>query len=137
MEVLKEGITGGDVSGLQTRLQARGFPPGAIDGTFGPATEAAVMAFQKSEGLTPDGVVGAVTARALGFVDANLPPPPPMPNVTVAIVSKMFPATQLDPIKTNLPYVLAALVAGELTTVPIVLAALATIRAETEGFADQ
>ena len=134
METLKEGMSGSDVAELQTRLQAHGFPPGAIDGDFGPGTEAAVIAFQKSEGLVPDGVVGASTAEALGFPAAALPPPPAMPNVTVAVVSKMFPATPLAHINSNLPHVLAALVAAGLTSVPIVLAALATIRAETEGF---
>ena len=134
METLEEGMTGGDVTALQTRLQMRGFPPGVIDGTFGPGTEAAVIAFQKSEGLVPDGVVGARTAQALGFAQSDLPPVPAMPNITVALVSKMFPATLLDPIKTNLPHVLGALIAADLTSVPIVLTALATIRAETEGF---
>lgn len=134
MEILREGMRGSDVTALQVRLQTRGFPPGAIDGTFGPGTEAAVVAFQRSEGLVPDGVVGALTAQALGFPETDLPPVPAMPNVTVAIVSKMFPTTPLDPIKTNLPQVLGALIAADLTSVPIVLTALATIRAETEGF---
>ncbi|HYM03409.1 MAG TPA: peptidoglycan-binding protein [Stellaceae bacterium] len=134
MELLREGCSGGDVTALQTKLQAAGFPPGAIDGEFGPGTQAAVLAFQQTEGLTPDGVVGPETARALGFAEAELPPPAAMPDVTVAIVSKMFPSTPLGPINANLPQVLAALVAADLTATPIVLAALATIRAETEGF---
>jgi putative chitinase len=134
MEILKEGSSSRDVTELQTRLQLRGFSTGAIDGVFGPGTEAAVLAFQNSEGLVPDGEVGARTAQALGFTPADVPPPPAMPNVTVAVVSKMFPRTPLDPIKANLPHVLAALVEAELATVPIVLAALATIRVETEGF---
>jgi hypothetical protein len=29
METLREGMTGDDVTALQTRLQMRGFPPGA------------------------------------------------------------------------------------------------------------
>ena len=134
MENLREGMTGKDVKALQERLQARGFSPGVIDGEFGPGTEAAVIAFQKSEGLVPDGIVGARTAQALGFAGAELPPVSAMPNVTVAVVSKMFPQTPLGPIKTHLPNVLEALAAANLTVVPIVLAALATIRAETEGF---
>lgn len=134
MDILKEGMTGAGVTALQTRLQMRGFPPGAIDGMFGPATEAAVIAFQKSEGLLPDGVFGASTAQALGFAAQELPPVPGMPNITVALVSKMFPATPLDHIANNLPHVLGALIAAELTSLPIVLSALATIRAEVEGF---
>jgi putative chitinase len=134
MDTLKEGMTGGDVPALQLRLQTKGFSPGAIDGNFGPGTEAAVIAFQRSEGLVPDGIVGVRTAQALGFAGADLPPVPAMPNVTVVVVAKMFPQTTLDPNKTNQPHVLGALVAASLTDVPIVLAALATIRAETEGF---
>lgn len=134
MEILREGATGANVTALQTRLQAHGFSPGSIDGSFGPATEAALTGFQKSEGLVPDGVMDARTAKALGFGDVDVPPVGAMPNVTVAVVSKMFPSTPLDPIKSNLPFVLDALIATELTSVPIVLSALATIRAETEGF---
>jgi putative chitinase len=134
MDTLKEGSSGASVTALQKQLQARGFPPGAVDGIFGPGTGAAVIAFQRSEGLVPDGVVGTRTARALGFAEPELPPPPAMPNVTVPIVANMFPVTPLDHIKVNLPSVLTALAGAKLTTVPIVLAALATIRAETEGF---
>jgi peptidoglycan L-alanyl-D-glutamate endopeptidase CwlK len=134
MQVLKEGDSGPDVTSLQNKLQVTGFPPGAPDGNFGPATNAAVIAFQRSEGLVPDGIVGQDTAQALSFDAAVLPPLPAMPAVTVNIVSKMFPGTHLDPIRTNLPFILAALANADLTALPIVLAALATIRAETAGF---
>ena len=50
--------SGPDVVALQQALQAAGFSPGAIDGSFGPGTEAAVLAFQHSEGIAADGVVG-------------------------------------------------------------------------------
>ena len=132
MTPLTEGMSGADVTTLQMQLKMRGFPPGAIDGNFGPGTEAAVIAFQRSEGLAPDGVVGGRTALALGLDTGAAAPA--MPNVTVAVVAKMFPVTPLDPIKANLPHVLAALIDASLTSVPIVVTALATIRAETEGF---
>jgi putative chitinase len=135
MSALQEGASGAEVTALQQQLKVRGFPPGAIDGIFGPGTEAAVLAFQKSEGLPASGIVDAQTAAALSAAaPVSVPPPPGMPNVTVAIVSKMFPATHLDHISSNLAPVLDALQRKTLTTVPIVLAALATIRAETEGF---
>jgi peptidoglycan L-alanyl-D-glutamate endopeptidase CwlK len=135
MDTLQEGMSGKDVVELQTRLQASGFSPGAVDGSFGPGTQAAVIAFQKSEGLVPDGTVGILTAQALGFASPTLPAPPPMPAITVSLVSKMFPATPLDHIKINLPHILTALVESRLTATGLVLTALATIRAETEGFA--
>jgi peptidoglycan L-alanyl-D-glutamate endopeptidase CwlK len=118
---------------LQDALRAHGFSPGAIDGSFGSGTEAAVIAFQSSEGLLADGVVGPRTSFALG-----LAPPATMPSVvagvTVQIVSQMFPRTPLQNIKRHLPIVLDALVAPELTDKPMVLMSLATIRAETAGF---
>ncbi len=40
-------------------------PAPAIDGSFGPSTEAAVRAFQERYGLTPDGIVGEVTWNRL------------------------------------------------------------------------
>ena len=79
MQMLKEGSQGSDVLSLQRKLAEKGFSPGALDGNFGPGTEAAVMAFQQGEGLLADGVVGAKTAAALGFSEAELPPSPGMP----------------------------------------------------------
>jgi peptidoglycan L-alanyl-D-glutamate endopeptidase CwlK len=46
----------------------------------------------------------------------------------------MFPDAHLENINKHLPFVLSALAQRELTSVPVVLAALATIRAETAGF---
>ena len=37
----------------------------AVDGRFGPQTESAVMAFQRSEGLLADGMLGSITMKAL------------------------------------------------------------------------
>ena len=53
-------------------------PSLTIDGVFGPATEAAVKAYQRSEGLTADGVVGRVTWDALVNNTARLRPSGPM-----------------------------------------------------------
>jgi len=130
---LQLNSSGPDVIALQKALQAAGFSPGAIDGSFGPGTEAAVLAFQRSEGIAADGIVGAKTATALGL--AVIPSiPSAIPNVTVQVVSQMFPVTPIGNIKANLPPVLDALVSAQLPDRAMVLMALGTIRAETESF---
>lgn len=54
------GDVGSPVDTLQVRLNAWGAHL-AVDGAFGPATEAAVVAFQKAHALTVDGAVGPAT----------------------------------------------------------------------------
>ncbi|HEY9726930.1 MAG TPA: N-acetylmuramoyl-L-alanine amidase [Chroococcales cyanobacterium] len=65
---LQEGATGSEVKQLQERLQKLGFNPGAPDGAFGPATKAAVMAFQKAQGIVADGIVGDKTWTTLNLI---------------------------------------------------------------------
>lgn len=54
---LATGTAGEDVAQLQSMLQATGFYDGVADGEFGPATRAAVQAWQTSIGVEADGVV--------------------------------------------------------------------------------
>lgn len=133
MHTLKLDAHGADVKKLQKKLTQLGFPVGTIDGDFGPATEAALLAFQHSQDLLPDGVAGPRTLAALGLMD-DTSLPSVIPGVTPQVVSRIFPATPLGNIKANLPPVLDGLVAFELVDTPMVLVALATIRAETESF---
>ncbi|HEY8347333.1 MAG TPA: peptidoglycan-binding domain-containing protein, partial [Symbiobacteriaceae bacterium] len=63
--LLRRGSTGAAVRGLQRTLAKLGFYRGPIDGIFGPRTEAAVRAFQRSVGLRVDGIVGPQTRMAL------------------------------------------------------------------------
>ena len=153
MPVLKRGSSGPDVLTLQTTLKQLGFDPNGVDGTFGPGTQAAVIAFQKAKGLTPDGMVGPNTMAALqssaAVAGANVsaaaatatasvaaPPTTGLPTVTCtpAQASKMFPGVPMANIQTNLPFVLEALTAAALGDKNMVLMALATIRAETGNF---
>lgn len=62
---LKPGDTGTEVAALQRALISLGFAPGKVDGRYGPVTTAAVMQFQRKQGLTVDGIVGPVTLPAL------------------------------------------------------------------------
>ncbi|WP_421828853.1 peptidoglycan-binding protein [Larkinella sp.] len=136
MQPLQLNSSGADVVQLQEKLKALGFNPGKIDGDFGTGTEAAVIAFQRSEGLLADGIVGLKTLRALGFepTPEAVAADSVLPQVTVGVVSRMFPLTPLDNIKKHLPAVLDALKKQDLTDRNMVLMALSTIRAETAGF---
>lgn len=82
---LRVGSTGASVTQLQTLLKNAGFDPGPIDGIFGSRTQSAVIAFQRSKGLTPDGVVGVLTWTALGVVCT---PPATCPVGTTAYTIK-------------------------------------------------
>ncbi|MGY6268825.1 peptidoglycan-binding protein [Achromobacter denitrificans] len=130
---LTVGDSGPKVLRLQKALNGHGFSPGALDGEFGQGTAAAVMAFQRSANLLADGVAGPRTQTALGLMtdpalrDAS-------GDVSVQVASQMFPQTPMANIRKNLPVVLGALVDSNLRDKPMILMALATIRAETESF---
>lgn len=65
--VLKQGSTGEVVRTVQTKLKRWGYYSGPVDGIFGSKTKAAVVYFQRRNGLTPDGIVGSRTLAALGI----------------------------------------------------------------------
>ena len=63
-----------NIHGIQTVLKESGLDPGVIDGKEGLKTEAAIIAFQKSAGLKPDGRIGLRTLIALAErVQASIP----------------------------------------------------------------
>lgn len=61
---VRNGSNGHPIKTLQYLLRARGHTV-AVDGVFGPQTEAAVKAFQASRGLAADGIVGPTVWPAL------------------------------------------------------------------------
>lgn len=63
-QVLNRGDTGEDVKALQTALNKEGYSLD-VDGSFGPATEAAVKDYQSKNGLSADGLVGPQTKGEL------------------------------------------------------------------------
>lgn len=64
-EYLVRGAYGEQVRAVQQALKSLGYYSGLIDGDFGPMTEAAVRAFQRSASLYVDGEVGPKTYAAL------------------------------------------------------------------------
>lgn len=130
---IRRGDSGPDVKALQQALLDAGFNPGALDGAFGGGTQAALLAFQASEGLLADGVAGPRTRTALGLTSADQLPEL-NDEVDVQLVSEMCPFTPVGNIKANLPVVKAALHRAGLAHRTMVLMAIATIRAETESF---
>ena len=59
--MLRTGSRGDAVRKLQEMLNAKGYTCGNVDGIFGSKTKAAVLAFQKANGLGADGIVGPLT----------------------------------------------------------------------------
>lgn len=67
MRVLRNGSAGRDVRALQILLIGNGFDcgPWGADGNFGGATQAAVLRYQKENGLLSDGMAGPETMTHL------------------------------------------------------------------------
>ncbi|RZL98827.1 MAG: peptidase C1, partial [Variovorax sp.] len=102
---------------------------GAIDDDF----DAAIRRWQAGVGLVADGIVGPRCQVLLELTDPPGDAFGPY-KLNVGRVSRLFPATKPANIARYLPYVEAALGSAGLTDAPMVLGALGTIRAETEGF---
>lgn len=129
-----------EVAALRTVLaQALGrdavlFPGLSSGQTLDANVEAALRAWQAGVGLVADGVLGPRCLELLGLARWPLLAPPLEQGLTLALVRPLFPATKPANIDRYLPYVSAALRAVGLLDRPMLLAALGTIKAETEGF---
>lgn len=92
--ILRLGSSGQDVITLQYLLNVAAefhsaVPAPSQDGNFGPQTREAVEAFQREEGLVPDGVVGPLTWQALydTYLGAeDVIPPAPDTGITEYVV---------------------------------------------------
>ena len=63
--ILRRGMEGRDVAGLQDLLRTNGYSAGISDGKFGPRTAEQVRRFQLDQGLTADGIVNQQVWAAL------------------------------------------------------------------------
>lgn len=72
--ILTVGAKGEEVKKLQQRLKDLGYLNGKVDGAFGGGTKRAVIAFQRMNGLTTDGVAGEETLAKLYAEDAKAAP---------------------------------------------------------------
>jgi len=90
---MRIGATGDMVEALQRTLKAKLNPPGnlSVDGDFGPATEAAVKAFQNQMKIEVTGVVDEATWKSLGpLLDQEKPLPSPEIVNTELLETKAF-----------------------------------------------
>ncbi len=65
------GSRGTEVSQIQTKLKRWGYYNGNVDGIYGSQTLAAVKYFQRSNGLTVDGIAGTKTLNAMGIMSSS------------------------------------------------------------------
>jgi hypothetical protein len=65
LRILRKGMEGKDVAGLQDLLRTSGYSAGNSDGKFGPRTDEQVRKFQLDHGLTADGIVNQAVWAAL------------------------------------------------------------------------
>ena len=81
------GMTGNDVYALQERLIELRYLSGVANGVFGAETQAALIAFQKNNGLTEDGNAGSSTLKKLAgsCKAATRTTPTPVPSGTVTL----------------------------------------------------
>jgi putative chitinase len=137
MVPLKQGHKGDEVARLQALLCLTGFDAKPVDGDFGPGTARAVKACQAFQGLATSGIADPEVQIVVGMdqPDPTKVDHPVIAGTTVQTVAEMFPAaTPRRNIERHLPVVLQALAAAGLDDRVMVLMALATIRAESEGF---
>lgn len=88
---LRRGAQGPLVDEIQTKLGVAG------PDVFGPKTEAAVRAFQRSRGLVADGIVGPRTWAALDEVKEPLTIEPPLPQPPAGGTGKLAWGAKVSP----------------------------------------
>jgi hypothetical protein len=134
--IYKRGSKGADVNAIRAALakamgaDAAAYPKLAQGDEIDLTADAAIRQWQAAMGMQADGVLGPCALNVLGVRQD----PPLATPLSLELVKPLFPFTKPANIARYLPYVSAALRAHKLLTRDLVLTALGTIRAETEGF---
>jgi hypothetical protein len=132
----KQGSQGAGVKDILTALakalgpDAAAYPKLTQVDSIDVQADAAIRRWQAGLGLLADGVLGPLCLSQLGVRQD----PPLSQPLSLELVRPLFPFTKPANISRYLPYVSAALQAYQLLDRGLVLTALGTIRAETEGF---
>ena len=90
--VSKLGSSGEEVKNIQKKLSTLGFYSGSVDGVYGSDTKSAVKAFQKSCGITSDGICGKTTLLYLGLSDSSSSNNTEYSNSDVELLAKVISA---------------------------------------------
>lgn len=90
--VSKYGSTGNEVKTLQQKLKDLGFYKGSVDGIFGSQTQTAVRNFQRSVGITADGIAGSTTLLYLGLGGGSSSPSTQYSSSDVQLLAKVISA---------------------------------------------
>ena len=91
---LRRGVKSEEVKLLQQALNKAGYSVGAVDGSYGPATEAAVRAYQKANKLSVDGIAGQQTLGSLKLVQPSAQAPSVQAPKTTTPVPGIKPSQQ-------------------------------------------
>ncbi|MCL2373302.1 MAG: peptidoglycan-binding protein [Defluviitaleaceae bacterium] len=99
--LIRVGARGDHVRQIQTCLNRTINAGLTTDGAFGPLTQAAVINYQRANGLNPDGIVGPLTWNNLrnrcgGATSRSIPTPPP--------ITPPLPTPPIPPSEPQLPY---------------------------------
>ncbi|UBF26915.1 peptidoglycan-binding protein [Kovacikia minuta CCNUW1] len=103
---LKSGSKGDEVSELQSTLKLLGYYGGTVDGVYGESTVTAVSLFQKSAGLSADGIAGPATWNRLF-------PPTPTISATALPAPVVNRPPGAQPMNPGSPHSANAAIAGK------------------------
>lgn len=83
------GSSGKEVRTIQERLKERGLFHANVTGYYGEATQKAVLAFQKQQGISQTGTAGPITLKALGI---SIGSPPSATQANVNLLARIISA---------------------------------------------